>query len=292
MQQLSLLIVMLAALIIPIIMARFKVSSIPTAIAEIITGIILGKSFLNIVNPNWTLNMMSSMGVIMLMFLSGMEINFDLFRKTPGKKRDSKSPVVMASQAFGLIIAAALIIAIVISRLGLFKDVLLATIIFSTVALGVVIATLKEKDILQKPVGQTILLTAVLGEVVPMLALTFYASINGGNARRLWLIVLLFLAAFILLRRFKQPYVWFNKISKSTTQLDVRLAFFLIFALVTIAETVGAENILGAFLAGMVMKLLQPSETTEDRLNSIGYGFDSVLLYHDRRPARLEELIC
>ena len=85
MQQLSLLIVMLAALIIPIIMARFKVSSIPTAIAEIITGIILGKSFLNIVNPNWTLNMMSSMGVIMLMFLSGMEINFDLFRKTPGK---------------------------------------------------------------------------------------------------------------------------------------------------------------------------------------------------------------
>lgn len=121
MQQLSLLIVMLAALIIPIIMARFKVSSIPTAIAEIITGIILGKSFLNIVNPNWTLNMMSSMGVIMLMFLSGMEINFDLFRKTPGKKRDSKSPVVMASQAFGLIIAAALIIAIVISRLGLIQ---------------------------------------------------------------------------------------------------------------------------------------------------------------------------
>ncbi len=100
MQQLSLLIVMLAALIIPIIMARFKVSSIPTAIAEILTGIILGKSFFNIVNPNWTLNFLSSLGVIMLMFLSGMEINFDLFRKTPGKKRDSKSPVIMASQAF------------------------------------------------------------------------------------------------------------------------------------------------------------------------------------------------
>ena len=228
MQQLSLLIVMLAALIIPIIMARFKVSSIPTAIAEIITGIILGKSFLNIVNPNWTLNMMSSMGVIMLMFLSGMEINFDLFRKTPGKKRDSKSPVIMASQAFGLIVISSFVIALIISRLHLFSDILLATIIFSTVALGVVIATLKEKDILQKPVGQTLLLTAVLGEVVPMLALTFYASINGGNAKRLGLIVFLFLAAFFLLWRFKQPFIWFNKISKSTTQLDIRLAFFLI----------------------------------------------------------------
>ncbi|MBB1099342.1 monovalent cation:proton antiporter family protein [Limosilactobacillus sp. WF-MT5-A] len=273
MQQLSLLIVMLAALIIPIIMVRFKVSSVPTAVAEILTGIVIGKSFLNIVNPNPILNMMSSLGVIMLMFLSGMEINFDLFRKTPGKKRDSKSPVVMASQAFGLVVVTALVIAIVISRLHLFNDVLLATIIFSTIALGVVIATLKEKDILQKPVGQTILLTAVLGEVIPMLALTFYASINGGNAKKLWLIVLLFLAAFFLLWRFKQTFAWFNKISKSTTQLDIRLAFFLIFALVTIAETVGAENILGAFLAGMVMKLLEPSDATEDRLNSIGYGF-------------------
>ena len=150
MQQLSLLIVMLAALIIPIIMARFKVSSIPTAIAEIITGIILGKSFFNIVNPNWTLNFLSSLGVIMLMFLSGMEINFDLFRKTPGKKRDSKSPVIMASQAFGLIVVSSFVIALIISRLHLFSDILLATIIFSTVALGVVIATLKEKDILQK----------------------------------------------------------------------------------------------------------------------------------------------
>lgn len=136
-----------------------------------------------------------------------------------------------------------------------------------------VIATLKEKEILGRPAGQTILLTAVLGEVVPMLSLTIYASINGGNAGRLWLIILLFLAAIILLRRFKQPYIWFNRISKSTTQLDIRLAFSLIFILVTIAETVGAENILGAFLAGMVMKLLEPTEATKEKLTSIGYGF-------------------
>ena len=41
----------------------------------------------------------------------------------------------------------------------------------------------------------------------------------------------------------------------------------------TVAERVGAENILGAFLAGMVMKLLEPSEATMDKLTSIGYGF-------------------
>ena len=273
MEQLSLLIVMVAALIIPLVMARFKISSVPTAVAEIVTGIVLGKSLFNIVSPNATLNMMSTMGVTMLMFLSGMEINFDLFRRQPGAAPNPQSPVNLAGQVFGLVIATAAILGIILNRIGLFSDIFLATILFSTVALGVVIATLKEKEILGRPAGQTILLTAVLGEVVPMLALTIYASINGGNAGRLWLIVLLFLAAFFLLKRFKQPFIWFNKISKATTQLDIRLAFFLMFILVTIAEQVGAENILGAFLAGMVMKLLEPTENTQEKLTSIGYGF-------------------
>lgn len=273
MEQLSLLIVMVAALVIPLVMARFNIASVPTAVAEILTGIILGKSLFNIVSPNATLNLMSTMGVIMLMFLSGMEINFDLFKKQPGTAPNPKSPVNLAGQAFGLVIVTAAILGVILNQIGLFHDIFLATILFSTVALGVVIATLKEKEILGRPAGQTILLTAVLGEVVPMLALTIYASINGGNASRLWLIVLLFVAAIVLLRRFKQPFIWFNKISKATTQLDIRLAFFLMFILVTIAEQVGAENILGAFLAGMVMKLLEPTEATQEKLTSIGYGF-------------------
>ena len=274
MQQLSMLIIMLAALIIPIAMARFKVSSVPTAVAEIVAGILLGKSAFNIVQETSSLTLLSSLGVIILMFLSGMEINFDLFKKAPGqKKRDPKLPVSIAVLSFTAVIITAFILGVILYFMGLFSDVLLATILFSTIALGVVIATLKEKEILGRPMGQTILLTAVLGEVIPMLALTFSASIYGHNAGRLWLIVLLFLAAIILLRRFRQPYVWFNNVSKATTQLDIRLAFFLIFTLVTVAESVGAENILGAFLAGMVMKLLEPSEATQEKLTSIGYGF-------------------
>lgn len=274
MQQLSMLIIMLAALIIPIAMARFKVSSVPTAVAEIVVGILLGKSAFNIVQETSSLTLLSSLGVIILMFLSGMEINFDLFKKAPGQKnRDAKSPVSIAVLSFTAVIITAFILGVILYFMGLFSDILLATILFSTIALGVVIATLKEKEILGRPMGQTILLTAVLGEVIPMLALTFYASIYGHNAGRLWLIVLLFLAAIILLRRFRQPYVWFNNVSKATTQLDIRLAFFLIFTLVTVAESVGAENILGAFLAGMVMKLLEPSEATQEKLTSIGYGF-------------------
>ena len=273
MEQLSMFIVILAALVIPIVMARFKIGSVPTAVAEIITGIILGKSGFDIVTETSSLNLLSSLGVVLLMFLSGMEINFDLFKRTPGQKRDSKSPVMISIGAFTGVLIMALALGFVLKAIGLFSDVFLTAILFSTVALGVVIATLKEKDIVNKPMGQTILLTAVLGEVIPMLALTFYASIYGHNAGRLWMIILLFLAAIVLLRRFKQPFIWFNNVTKATTQLDIRLAFFLIFALVTVAERVGAENILGAFLAGMVMKLLQPSEATQEKITAIGYGF-------------------
>ena len=278
MAQLSLFLVVLLALVIPIFMARFQISNVPTAVAEIIVGIIMGSSGFNLITSTHDLTFLSNLGVILLMFLSGMEIDFDLLQRKNNPKGKSQAgktvdPLKTAITAFIGIVIMAFVLAYVLRLTGLFSEVMLAAIILMTVALGVVIATLKEKDILGRPIGQTILLTAVLGEVIPLLLLTIYASINGGNAEQLWLIILLFVAAIFLLRRFKQPYLWFAKITKSTTQLDIRLAFFLIFALVTVAERVGAENILGAFLAGMVMKLLEPSETTKDKLTSIGYGF-------------------
>ena len=278
MAQLSLFLVVLLALVIPIFMARFQISNVPTAVAEIIVGIIMGSSGFNLITSTHDLTLLSNLGVILLMFLSGMEIDFDLLQRKNNPKGKSQAgktvdPLKTAITAFIGIVIMAFVLAYVLRITGLFSEVMLAAIILMTVALGVVIATLKEKDILGRPIGQTILLTAVLGEVIPLLLLTIYASINGGNAEQLWLIILLFVAAIFLLRRFKQPYLWFAKITKSTTQLDIRLAFFLIFALVTVAERVGAENILGAFLAGMVMKLLEPSEATKDKLTSIGYGF-------------------
>ena len=278
MAQLSLFLVVLLALVIPIFMARFQISNVPTAVAEIIVGIVMGSSGFNLITSTHDLTFLSNLGVILLMFLSVIEIDFDLLQRKNNPKGKSQAgktvdPLKTAITAFIGIVVMAFVLAYILRLTGLFSEVMLAAIILMTVALGVVIATLKEKNILGRPIGQTILLTAVLGEVIPLLLLTIYASVNGGNAEQLWLIILLFAAAIFLLRRFKQPYLWFAKITKATTQLDIRLAFFLIFALVTVAERVGAENILGAFLAGMVMKLLEPSEATKDKLTSIGYGF-------------------
>ena len=94
------LLVILMALVIPIWMAKFNLHNIPTAVAEIIVGIVLGVSGFNWVDTsNSQLSFLSNLGVIILIFLSGMEIEFDLFKK----KQDSQiNPVKIASLPYQL----------------------------------------------------------------------------------------------------------------------------------------------------------------------------------------------
>lgn len=269
----SLLIVLFAALMIPLLMARFNITAVPTAIAEIVVGIIIGKTGLSLIGDSDSLTMLSGLGVIILIFLSGMEIDFELFKSKKGDQKAEGSPLKTAILSFVMIVLFSGLLSWGLAVSGLFDNIVIATILFSTIALGVVIAALKEKELLSKPYGQTLLLVAVLGEVIPLLALSVYAALNGGDANQIWLILIIFLVAIVLLMRFRGIYHFFERINKATTQLDIRLAFFIVFTLVTVAETVGAENILGAFLAGIVMKLLSPSEATQEKLTSIGYGF-------------------
>lgn len=283
MDQVSLVIILFAALLIPLVMAKFKISSLPTAVMEIIIGIILGPSVFNIVNTTSSISQLSTIGVIVLLFLSGLEIDFSLFKKrrtalTPLEQKNAVnlpkySPVRLSVYAYGTIVILSLLLAAAFKVSGLFSDFWLATILFATISLGIVIAALKEKELLSKAFGQTILLIGVFGELVPMMGLTLYASVYGSDSKSLWLLLLILAVAALLLLRFKPFFRFYQNINKSTTQLDIRLAFFLIVTMVTVAESVGAENILGAFVAGIVLKLLQPSESTRERLDSIGYGF-------------------
>ncbi len=268
----SLLITLFAALVTPLILARFRITRVPGAVSEIIMGIIIGKTGLNIVQPDMTLKYLANLGVIMLIFLGGMEINFSLLEPRK-EKTQGIAPLGIAAIGFISILLMSLLLSGILYTTGLFHNLILATILFCTIAMGVLISLLKESGLLDKEYGQTILLTAVLGEFIPLVALTIYSAIKQQNYISAFGLPVIFLIAIVLLRRFKRIYKFFDSIDKATTQLDIRLAFFLIFALVTFAEQIGAESILGAFLAGAVMKLLQPKEDTQDKLSSMGYGF-------------------
>lgn len=271
MEKFALLIVLFAALATPLITARFHLTRMPTSISEILMGIVIGKTGLNIVQPGQSLQYIANLGVIMLIFLGGMEIDFSLLE--PNKDKTKYSPLGTAFAGFTTIFMMSLLLSAILYATGIFSQFILAVILFSTIALGVIISLLKEANLLNSDYGQTILLTSAFGEFIPLVGLTIYSAVKQQNYISVLGLPVIFLIAILLLHRFNHIYVFFEKIDKSTTQLDIRLAFFLIFTLVTFAEQIGAESILGAFLAGAVMKLLKPKEDTEEKLSSMGYGF-------------------
>ncbi|HDH5005502.1 TPA: monovalent cation:proton antiporter family protein [Staphylococcus aureus] len=282
MEFLSLVIVVLAAFLTPIIVNRLNINFLPVVVAEILMGIVIGNSFLNIVERDSILNILSTLGFIFLMFLSGLEIDFKAFKKDKRARQgqnDDESSIPghlnLALTVFAFIMIISILLAYVFKWLGLVDDVLLMVIIISTISLGVVVPTLKEMNIMRTTIGQFILLVAVLVDLVTMILLTVYGAINGQGGSTIWLIGILVVftaISYILGVQFKRMS-FLQKLMDGTTQIGIRAVFALIILLVALAEGVGAENILGAFLAGVVVSLLNPDEEMVEKLDSFGYGF-------------------
>ncbi|HDH1102075.1 TPA: monovalent cation:proton antiporter family protein [Staphylococcus aureus] len=282
MEFLSLVIVVLAAFLTPIIVNRLNINFLPVVVAEILMGIVIGNSFLNIVERDSILNILSTLGFIFLMFLSGLEIDFKAFKKDKRARQgqnDDESSIPghlnLALTVFAFITIISILLAYVFKWLGLVDDVLLMVIIISTISLGVVVPTLKEMNIMRTTIGQFILLVAVLADLVTMILLTVYGAINGQGGSTIWLIGILVVftaISYILGVQFKRMS-FLQKLMDGTTQIGIRAVFALIILLVALAEGVGAENILGAFLAGVVVSLLNPDEEMVEKLDSFGYGF-------------------
>ncbi|PFP29675.1 sodium:proton antiporter [Bacillus sp. AFS073361] len=276
----SLLIVVTMAFITPIFLHRFKLNFIPVVVAEIIMGLVIGKSGFDVVHKDIWLSTLSTLGFIFLMFLSGLEIDFKAFaggnkRKVlPNGKKEPNSFVV-ASLIFAGVFIFSLGLSIVFVMAGFIENAFLMTLIISTISLGVVVPTLKEAHLMKTVIGQIILLVAVIADLVTMILLAVFVSLNESGHGNTWLLLILFAAGIVLYflgKRFKNR-TFIESLSTGTVQIGTRAVFTLIIVLVGLSETVGAENILGAFLAGVLVSLLAPNQELVHKLDSFGYGF-------------------
>lgn len=276
----SLLVVVTVAFLTPILLHRLKLNYIPVVVAEIIMGLVIGKSGFNVVHEDMWLSTLSTLGFIFLMFLSGLEIDFSAF--TGGKKQNllpngKKEPNTFLVSTF--IFIGIFIISLVLSYIfvfaGFIDNAFLMTLIISTISLGVVVPTLKEAHLMKSNIGQIILLVAVIADLVTMILLAIFVSLYDPGQGNTWLLLILFAAGIVLYfvgKRFKnRPLL--ESLSKGTVQIGTRAVFMLIIVLVGLSETVGAENILGAFLAGVLVSLLSPNQELIHKLDSFGYGF-------------------
>ncbi|KZE63420.1 sodium:proton antiporter [Fictibacillus phosphorivorans] len=276
----SLVIVILTAFFVPILLNKFRLKIIPVVVAEIIVGIILGKSGFDIVHSDAWLEILSVLGFIFLMFLSGLEIDFSIFAgeaNTKKKNAEKKEPnrLVVSSVIFLFILILSYGLSLLFVWGGFTESAFFMTLVISTISLGVVVPTLKEEKLSKTTIGQIILLVAVIADLVTMILLALFVSLESGDPSRMWLLLILFAAGVILYFVGKQlrHRSFLDTMSKGTIQLDTRAVFTLIIVLVGLSESVGAENILGAFLAGVLVSLLSPNKQLVHKLDSFGYGF-------------------
>ncbi|WP_066294875.1 monovalent cation:proton antiporter family protein [Bacillus sp. FJAT-29937] len=276
----SLVIVIVIAFLTPILLHRFKIHFIPVVVAEILMGLVIGKSGFNLVQPDMWLETLSTLGFIFLMFLSGLEIDFTAF--SSNKKREKLPSGKLEPNSFSvsfIVFSGIFLISFGLSYLfviaGFIENAFLMTLIISTISLGVVVPTLKEAHLMKTGIGQIVLLVAVIADLVTMILLAVFVSLYDGGEGNVWLLLILFAAGILLYfigNRFKNGK-FFEAMSTGTIQIGTRAVFTLIILLVALSESVGAENILGAFLAGVLVSLLAPNQEMIHKLDSFGYGF-------------------
>jgi len=284
---LPLLIVIFLAFLVPITLSRFRKLRLPIVVGEIIAGIIIGRSgFGWVQHHEIILDLLAELGFVFLMFLSGLEIDFSslgLFTGNPKTDRQPASPFRLAGISFLLTLALSTGIGFVFTWTGLTSNPWMIALILSTTSLGVVVPVLKEQGLSGGRFGQTLLIAALIADFVTMLLITVVvAALSHGITLDILLIGLLFVAFFLMyyfggifFNRIKGVRRVLEELSSATAQIKVRAAFTMMLIFVALAEMLGTEVILGAFLAGAIVSLLKrpEDEALMGQLDAIGYGF-------------------
>ena len=296
-----LLIVISLAFVVPLLLTRFERLRLPIVVGEILAGIVVGSSgFGWVTHEDQLLTLLAEFGFVFLMFLAGMEIDFaNLNIELPGtasggaaraaispagsRDRRSFGPLSIGLLSFLLTLALSTIVGFVLLRMGLVSSPWMMALIMSTTSLGVVMPVLKEQELIRGRFGQTILITALVADFATMILITVViATISHGLTLDILLISLLFVVFFLLYRlgivslnRVESLRRTLEELSHTTARIKIRGAFTVMLLFVVLAEVLGAEIILGAFIAGAMLSLLSTREDLEamHQLEAVGFGF-------------------
>ncbi len=281
---LSLLLITGLAALVPLLAARLQRFRVPIVVGEIIVGIIIGRSGFNLVaNDSEIIQFLAWFGFIFLMFLSGLELDFQaLIPDDEDERTFWQRPLVLAVGSFVITLALGMTFGVGMQRLGITDAPVLMGLILSTTSLGVVMPILKEKRLVTSRYGQTILVSALLADFITLFLLSIdVALIVKGITLDVLLILVLLLVVAIFLRvgKFLLSVPGLGQVlremAETTAQIRVRGSFALMVALAALASVLGVEVILGAFLAGAIVSILSDrnNPVLREKLDAIGFGF-------------------
>ena len=188
----------------------------------------------------------------------------------------------MAKRAYGAW-AVSLVVALVVvgglEAAGLVNAYVAVSLALTTTALGVLLPLLRDRGLLSTRFGDAVLATGAVGEMLPVLAVAIFLGTRGRFVALISLAAIALLAVVLTVvpRWFSgtRLHLAFTETQNDTRQSAVRATVLLLVLFLTIAFDFGLDAVLGAFLAGMVLRQLGPTEPEafEHKLDAVGYGF-------------------
>jgi Kef-type K+ transport system membrane component KefB len=218
---------------------------------------------------------MSLIGLAFLLLLAGLEVEYDRLRGTVLR---------VTALAYAVSFGIALLVGLALRAGDLVKSPLLLAIILSATGLGVILPILKDAGLTATPFGQVIIAGASIAEVVPIVLLSLFFSSEAGGIG-LKLVLLLGFGVFVLAigvaifaaQHSMRLSTTLVRLQDTTAEIRVRGAFALLAVFVVLASELGLEAILGAFLAGAAVKLLDRDVMMTHplfrrKLEAVGFG--------------------
>ena len=272
----SVLIIAAVAVLVPLVLGLVPRLPVPEAVLEVIAGIVVGPAVLGWVRVDAPVQVLSDLGLGMLLFLAGLEIDIERLRGPLAR---------LAVSAFAVSVVLGLGCAYAFRLAGQAVQPLLLAIILMSTSAGLLLPLLKDAKEESTGFGQLVMTAAALAEIVPIMLLSLFFSATsatpGAQAVSLAIFaVLLVLAGTALnwVRRLEPAGRLLNRLSDSSAQLRVRASLTLALAFGVLAYRFGFASILGAFAAGLLVRIVDlarhsPHPQFRVKLEGIGFGF-------------------
>src|SRR4051794_18858683 len=271
----NLLLVMAVAFAAPLVLGLFPRLQLPSVVLEIVAGIVIGPSVLAWAEVDQAVQVIALIGLAFVLFLAGLEIEFEKLR----------GPLLRLTAAgFGLSFALALAVSLLLSAGGLVDTPLLVAIILCATSLGVLVPVLKDAGEITSSFGQLIIAAASIADFGAIILLSILFSGEGGTGSTLLLLGSLFALAAVVMAVIRgaehSMRIRANllRLQDTTAQIRVRAALVLFVGFAAVANELGLETILGAFIAGSIVSLVDRDQVMthpdfRHKLEAMGFGF-------------------
>jgi Kef-type K+ transport system membrane component KefB len=267
----SLILIATAAFAIPLLAGRIKV---PAIVLEILFGVLVGPVLGVIENGEELLGFLAEFGLFLLMFLAGFEIDFGRI------ERRGMGQIVSGLAMFGLFFGSAFLAVPVLDVADLDQRLFLSFLL-AAAALGLVVPALRGTNRSDSRLGQIILISAVVAEVLSLIGIVVVGVlVESGPGLELLAIPALIAVMALVLLILRRAAWWFPERferlfeAHDPQELGTRASIALLFVFVGLSALLGVEAILGAFLAGALFTFVfRDRGVLEEQLSSFGYGF-------------------